>query len=100
MEHDLTMHRRGNHDHISCALRERVPEHRRHLVHGPHFERAHHGGAGGHDMVSRHLRGQGPVTDIRRRHVYMVISEIATLLIYTISMVFLPEYFGKKEFHL
>lgn len=30
----------------------------------------------------------------------MVISEIATLLIYTISMVFLPEYFGKKEFHL
>jgi hypothetical protein len=28
------------------------------------------------------------------RHIYMVISEIATLLIYVISMAFLPEYFG------
>lgn len=30
----------------------------------------------------------------RLRHVYMVLSEIITLLIYAISIVFLPEYFG------
>ena len=28
------------------------------------------------------------------RHIYMVISEIVTLLIYLASMAFLPEYFG------
>ena len=28
------------------------------------------------------------------RHVYMVIAEIATLLLYAVSIVFLPEYFG------
>lgn len=28
------------------------------------------------------------------RHIYMVVSEIVTLLIYMISMAFLPEYFG------
>ena len=29
------------------------------------------------------------------RHIYMVISEIATLFFYVISIAFLPEYFGK-----
>jgi hypothetical protein len=29
-----------------------------------------------------------------RRHIYMVISEVATLLFYVISIAFLPEYFG------
>ena len=29
------------------------------------------------------------------RHVYMIISEVATLLFYAVSMVFLPEYFGR-----
>ena len=28
------------------------------------------------------------------RHVYMIISEIVTLLFYVISIAFLPEYFG------
>ncbi len=28
------------------------------------------------------------------RHVYMVLSEIVTLMIYAVSIVFLPEYFG------
>ena len=28
------------------------------------------------------------------RHMYMVVSEIVTLFIYAISMIFLPEYFG------
>ena len=28
------------------------------------------------------------------RHIYMVISEIVTLLLYLASMAFLPEYFG------
>ena len=28
------------------------------------------------------------------RHVYMIISEVVTLAIYALSMVFLPEYFG------
>lgn len=28
------------------------------------------------------------------RHVYMVIAEIVTLILYAISIVFLPEYFG------
>jgi len=28
------------------------------------------------------------------RHVYMIISEVVTLGIYALSMVFLPEYFG------
>ena len=28
------------------------------------------------------------------RHIYMVIAEIVTLLLYAISIVFLPEYFG------
>ena len=32
--------------------------------------------------------------DPPRRHTYMVISEVVTLLIYMISMAFLPEYFG------
>lgn len=30
------------------------------------------------------------------RHVYMIISEVATLFFYAISMAFLPEYFGKR----
>jgi hypothetical protein len=29
-----------------------------------------------------------------RRHIYMVIAEIVTLLLYAVSIVFLPEYFG------
>ena len=32
---------------------------------------------------------------ISLRHVYMVISEIVTFFIYGLSLVFLPEYFGK-----
>jgi phospholipid-translocating ATPase len=32
------------------------------------------------------------------RHIYMVISEIATLLFYVISIAFLPEYFGTFSF--
>ena len=32
--------------------------------------------------------------DMSCRHTYMVISEIVTLLIYMISIAFLPEYFG------
>lgn len=31
---------------------------------------------------------------IEIRHLYMVISEVVTLLFYAISIVFLPEYFG------
>lgn len=37
------------------------------------------------------------------RHIYMVLSEIITLLIYVVSIVFLPEYFGESRvpsFHL
>ena len=30
------------------------------------------------------------------RHTYMIISEVVTLCFYMISMVFLPEYFGKS----
>jgi len=30
------------------------------------------------------------------RHVYMVIAEIVTLLLYAVSIVFLPEYFGES----
>lgn len=29
------------------------------------------------------------------RHVYMVLSEVITVIIYAISIVFLPEYFGE-----
>ena len=36
-----------------------------------------------------------PADEMRNRHVYMVVSEIATVIIYAISIVFLPEYFGK-----
>ena len=32
-----------------------------------------------------------------RRHVYMIISEVVTLGIYALSMVFLPEYFGASD---
>jgi phospholipid-translocating ATPase len=31
------------------------------------------------------------------RHVYMIISEVVTLAIYALSMVFLPEYFGASS---
>lgn len=34
-------------------------------------------------------------TDVLPRHIYMVISEIVTLLLYVISIAFLPEYFGE-----
>jgi hypothetical protein len=34
------------------------------------------------------------LTCLSCRHIYMVISEIVTLLIYLASMAFLPEYFG------
>ncbi len=34
------------------------------------------------------------------RHLYMVISEVVTLLLYAISMTFLPEYFGARSFPL
>ena len=34
-------------------------------------------------------------TDVSPRHIYMVISEIVTLLLYVISIAFLPEYFGE-----
>ncbi len=30
------------------------------------------------------------------RHVYMIISEIVTLVIYVVSIMFLPEYFGES----
>ena len=33
--------------------------------------------------------------EMTNRHVYMVVSEIATVIIYAISIVFLPEYFGR-----
>ena len=36
-----------------------------------------------------------PADEMRNRHVYMVVYEIATVIIYAISIVFLPEYFGK-----
>jgi len=32
------------------------------------------------------------------RHVYMVIAEIVTLLLYAVSVVFLPEYFGRRSY--
>ena len=35
--------------------------------------------------------------DLLFRHTYMVISEVVTLLIYMISMAFLPEYFGASH---
>lgn len=31
------------------------------------------------------------------RHIYMVVSEILTLLIYAVSMAFLPEFFGESS---
>jgi hypothetical protein len=29
------------------------------------------------------------------RHIYMVIAEVVTFMVYIVSMVFLPEYFGE-----
>jgi phospholipid-translocating ATPase len=40
------------------------------------------------------------LTWIFRRHVYMIISEVVTLGIYALSMVFLPEYFGASRPYL
>jgi hypothetical protein len=33
------------------------------------------------------------------RHVYMIVAEVATLLLYIISIAFLPEYFGAWFLH-
>jgi len=35
-----------------------------------------------------------PLAHYLCRHIYMVVSEIVTLLFYIISIAFLPEYFG------
>jgi hypothetical protein len=37
------------------------------------------------------------VAVIRPRHPWMIISEIVTFLIYAISMVVLPQYFGEHQ---
>jgi len=31
------------------------------------------------------------------RHIYMVIAEVVTFMVYIVSMVFLPEYFGEWQ---
>jgi phospholipid-translocating ATPase len=41
-------------------------------------------------FVDSHSRSRSSV-----RHVYMIVSEVVTLLFYAVSMVFLPEYFGE-----
>ena len=94
----LSLHgrRRGHHARLPRALRDRIPEHRLYLVHLARPQRADHGRAGDHDLV----RPTRPVTRARLvdsrtdRHTYMVISEVVTLVMYVISMAFLPEYFG------
>jgi phospholipid-translocating ATPase len=46
-----------------------------------------------YDASSRFGWG-GWLTYVDLRHVYMVIAEIVTLLLYAVSIIFLPEYFG------
>ena len=44
-----------------------------------------------------HLLDSSTLAHVSERHSYMVISEVATLFFYVVSMAFLPAYFGEQS---
>jgi hypothetical protein len=95
--------RRCHHDNVPCFVRERVLAYRLHLLYGPRFKRTHHGRSRNHHMVRAMFRLDDSPSHaflVGIRHLYMVVSEVVTLLFYAISIVFLPEYFGAFFIHV
>ncbi len=84
-----------DYDHVVGTVRKRVFTHRFDIIYRFGPQRANHGCTGNYHMVRQTQPLALNPTNVSLRHIYMLISEIVTLLLYVVSMAFLPEYFGE-----